>query len=122
MSWDFAIMAADEPPPPAEEMADDWAGVPIGTLAETRSKIGFALSDVDWSNPVLGVYEDEDGSYEFNIGNDEPCTNIVVHVRGDEQTLARLVSLAEKWGWYLMDIDQGEWLHHCEPDESENEE
>lgn len=121
MSWDFAIMAAGEPPPPVEEMPDDWTGDPIGTLAETRSKIEFALPAVNWSDPALGVYEDEDGSYEFNIGNDEPCTNIVVHLRGGEQTLARLVSLAEKWGWYLMDISQSEWLHHCDPDEPDDD-
>lgn len=41
-------MAADEPPPPVEKMVDDWAGDPIGTLAETRSKIGFVLPDVDF--------------------------------------------------------------------------
>jgi len=36
--------------------------------------------------------------------------------------LARLVALAEKWGWYLMDIDQGEWLDHCEPDDPDDDE
>lgn len=113
MSWDFAIMAADEPPVPFEEMPDDWEESPIGTLAETRSKIGICLPNIDWSDPSMGVCVDDLGSYEFKIGKEEPCTNIVVHLRGDERALARLLALAEKWGWYLLDLSRSEWLHHC---------
>lgn len=27
--------------------------------------------------------------------------------------MASLRTLAEQWGWYLLNCSQSEWLHHC---------
>lgn len=38
----------------------------------------------------------------------------MVHVRGGGQALPPLLELGTRWGWYLLDCSQCEWLHHCE--------
>ncbi len=113
MSWDVSVFAADEPPPPLAEMPDDWRGAILGPLAEVRRKISECLPEVDWSDPSWGRYEGDGFSYEFNIGDEEPCDGLMVHVRGGGGAVPPLLRLAERWGWYLLDISQSEWIHHC---------
>lgn len=118
MSWDVLLHAADEPPPPVAQMPDDWRGAPMGTLAEVRAKIDACIPGVDWSDPSWGVFGGDGFSYEFSIGSDEPCGHAMVHVRGGGPALPPLLALAGRWGWYLLDCSQGEWLHHCESAEA----
>ncbi|CAN5840263.1 hypothetical protein BH23PLA1_BH23PLA1_20340 [soil metagenome] len=112
MSWDVLVCAAKEPPPPYSEM-DDWQGEPLGTRDEVRSRISAELPEVDWADPAGGVHEGDGFSYEFRLGSDEPCQDFMVHVRGDGDAVAPLLRLIERWGWYLFDLSESEWLHHC---------
>lgn len=107
------IYAASEPPPQVAEMSDDWRGEPLGALSEVRAKIDAVVPGVDWSDPSWGVHVGDRYSYEFSIGRDEPCGHAMVHVRGGGAALPPLLELAARWGWYLLDCSQGEWLHHC---------
>jgi len=114
MSWDVLLYAASEPPPiPVAEMPDSWLGEPMGPLAEVRGKIDACVPGVDWSDLSWGVYAGDGYSYEFSIGSDEPCGHAMVHVRGGGPALPPLLVLGRRWGWYLLDCSQGEWLHHC---------
>jgi hypothetical protein len=113
MSWDVSVFASKEAPPAVAEMPDDWRGEVLGSCAEVRSKVSECLPGVDWSNPSWGIYEGEGFSYEFNIGREEPCDGLMVHVRGGGDAIAPLLSLSERWAWYLLDCSQGEWLHRC---------
>jgi hypothetical protein len=36
----------------------------------------------------------------------------MVHDHGGGGTIAALLQLADRWGRYLLDCSQGEWLHH----------
>jgi hypothetical protein len=113
MSWDVSVFAAPQPPPPVAEMPDDWRGAVLGTAREVRDKVSACLPDVDWSDPTWGIYDGGQFSFEFNLGRDEANDGFMVHVRGGGYALAPLQRLAERWGWYLLDCSQGEWLHHC---------
>jgi len=95
-------------------MPDDWCGDVMGTLVDVRQKISACLSPVDWSDPYWGVHEGNGFTFEFNIGCDDPCRDIMVHVRGGGDAASSLVMLSERWGWYMLDTSQGEWLHHCD--------
>jgi hypothetical protein len=85
----------------------------MGTLAEVRAKIDACVPGVSWSDPSWGVFAGETYSYEFSIGQDEPCEHVMVHVRGGGRAVSPLLALGTRWGWYLLDCSQGEWLHHC---------
>jgi len=113
MSWDILFYAANEPPPPVAQMPGDWKGQPLGSLKDVRAKISSSLPTVDWSDPTWGIFEGVGYSYEFNVGKKEPCDSFGVHIRGTGDAVGPLVKLAQSCGWYVLDISQGEWLHHC---------
>ena len=113
MSWDICVFAAKEPPPPVDEMPNEWRGEPLGTTAEVRSKISACLPEVDWSNPEWGHYDSDGLSLEFNVGGEGPSDGFMVHVRGGGDAVQALLKLSDRWNWYLLDVSQREWLHHC---------
>lgn len=113
MSWDISVMAARTPPPPVADMPNDWMVETLGPLPEVRAKISACLPATSWSDPNWGVFDGEGYSYEFNIGGREPCLGFMVHVRGGGQAVGPLIELATRYGWYMLDCSQGEWLHHC---------
>jgi hypothetical protein len=113
MSWDVSVYAATVPPPPVADMPDDWKGEVLGTASEVRAKILACLPEVDWSDPMWGIYEGDGFSFEFNVGRQDPSDGFMVHVRGGGGAASALRQLAGRWGWYLLDCSQGEWLHHC---------
>ncbi len=96
MSWDVIFYAANETPPPVAEMPDTWRGDSLGSLAEIRSKIDECIPEVDWSDPVWGIFDGDGFSYEFNIGRDEPCASVMVHVRGGGPALSLLLALGKR--------------------------
>lgn len=118
MSWDVLLHAAYEPPPPAGELPDDWRGEPLGSQAEVRAKISECLAEVDWSDPAWGTFDGDEYTYEFNTGDDEPCSSVMVHVRGGGPAVAPLLQLARRCHWYLLDTSSGEWMHHSESPEA----
>jgi hypothetical protein len=113
MSWDVSVVAAKSPPLRVAEMPDDWRGELLGSAAEVRSKISACLPTVDWSDVTWGIYEGDGFSFEFNVGSKDPSDGFMIHVRGGGDAITPLLELSERWGWYLLDCSQGEWLHHC---------
>jgi hypothetical protein len=113
MSWDVSVVAAKIPPPPVDQMSDDWRSDLLGSVAEVRAKIRTCLPAVDWTDVAWGIYEGYGFSLEFNIGGKDPSDGFMIHVRGGGDAIAPLLQLAERWSWYLLDCSQGEWLHHC---------
>lgn len=116
MSWDISVFAAKVPPPPVAEMPADWRGETFGAIDNVRRKISICLPAVDWSDPTWGKYDGDGFSLEFNVGDkesDEQSDGFMVHVRGGGDAATTLLALGRRWGWYLLDCSQGEWLHHC---------
>jgi hypothetical protein len=118
MSWDVVLIAANDVPPPVADMPSGWSGESLGSHAQVRAKIDACIPDVDWSDPNWGVYEGAGFTFEFNIGREEQSEGIMVHVRGSGAAVPPLLSLASRCGWFLLDLTQGEWLHHCESPEA----
>jgi hypothetical protein len=82
-------------------------------LADLRAKISKVFPQVDWSDPSWGIYDGDGFSFEFNVGEEDPSDDIMIHVRGRGPAVEALLNLAQATGWYLLDCSQGEWLHHC---------
>jgi hypothetical protein len=95
-------------------MPDSWRGEPLGSQAEVRAKISDCIAGVDWSDPTWGIFDGDGYSYEFNMGTEEPCDSVMVHVRGSGSAVAPLLELGRRCNWYLLDTSQGEWMHHCD--------
>jgi hypothetical protein len=117
MSWDILVVGLSTPPPRVEQMPRDWRGEALGSPVEVREKISAVLPEVDWSDPTWGILVRDGFSFEFNVGGKHPSDGFMVHVRGGP-AVAQLLRLAEKTGWYLLDLSQMEWLHHCKDPEA----
>lgn len=104
-------MAAEEPSPVAE-MPNDWLGRPLGSLGQVRAAISTAFPDTDWSDPVWGKSSVSGAALNFNLGNDDPCSNLSIHVYGGGDPIPGILDLLTETGWYAIDTSAGEWVHH----------
>lgn len=113
MSWDVVVMKYREPPPPVAELPSDFAPEPLGTTATIRAAIDAAFPNVDWSDPVWGIFDLGGFSLEFVIGEAESTNSFSVYVRGTGDPISPLLRLARDNGWYVLDMQIPEWFHHC---------
>jgi hypothetical protein len=119
MSWDILIFAMKEPPPPMEQMPEDWGGESLGSAQSVREKISACFPKFDWSDQAWGIFEGDGFSLEFNLGESESINDpVMVHVRGGGDAIAALIKLSEHTGWFLLDISQSEWIHHCKDEKA----
>lgn len=106
------VYASAAPPPPVEELSEDFAWEPLGPTEFVRNKLSSAIPEIDWSDPTWGDLDENGYSIEFNIGEDEPCDSVMLHIRGSDGgnfLQNRLRNICEKTGWYILVGD--EWFH-----------
>jgi hypothetical protein len=107
MSWDVVVQNFEGHPPPEDEMVE---GLPLGTAASIRKKIDKYLPGVNWSDPLTGFYEEEAFSIEFQLGEEQPITCMVLAVRGGGEAFAALKSFARPHKWSLFDCTESAFL------------
>lgn len=117
MSWDVSVFSCKTPPPPMDQIPDDWRADVMGSGDEVRGKISQFLAGVDWSDPTWGSYRGGGFSFEFNLGSKEPLEGFMVHVRGGGDAVAALVKFAKPNNWYLLDCSTGDWINNDNPSE-----
>jgi hypothetical protein len=113
MSWDLVVMKCREPPPPVADLPKDFASDVMGSVAAIRAAIDSAIPNVDWSDPTWGTHNAGDYSLEFAIDGVESANTFSVYVRGSGDPITALLRLGRQNGWYLLDLQIPEWLHHC---------
>ncbi len=119
MSWDIFVIASERPPTPATELPDEESdsaeeGQPLGTCETVRRKLSVIAPKIDWSDPAWGVLLQDDYSIEFNMGEADPCTSMMLHVRGSakgDELFELLRKIFEVKGWYGYDTTQSQWFH-----------
>lgn len=111
MSWDVLVMNYNgSPPADMEEMAEAGEPDPLGKLASVRKAISKYLPDVDWSDPVYGIYEGEGFTIEFSMGKEDPLDSIMLFVRGGGDAITTLFQFANPNNWSLFDCSTSEFL------------
>lgn len=110
MSWDVMVFNYQgSPPADMDEMAEAGDPDPLGKPAAVRKAISRYL-DVDWSDPAWGIYESGELSIEFNMGEEDPVTDIMLHVRGGGDAIAAMLGFAQPNNWSLFDCSTSEFL------------
>ena len=120
MSWDlivFKLTSTLTNPETGEAIfPDEWEPPEIGTPSQIRTQISEALPNVDWSDKSWGMLDGSDYSLEFNIGNETPITNFMIHARGN--ATPPIITLMSLTGWRIIDTVTGKWMHETSnPDE-----
>ena len=102
MSWDVVMMRLPAGTTQLAELPDDFE-TPLGSLPRVLDVLRETFPDIDLSDPTWGTIEGDDYSIEFNIGDDDPCTSIMLHVRGTEQAIEPIRRLCDHTGWAAFD-------------------
>src|SRR5882724_2748444 len=93
MSWDVMIFDFGGKTPPVDEIQEaDMA--PLGPADEVRRRIAELPGGVDWSDPMWGLYRNDGYSIEFSVGEEEPVTHMMLHVRGGGDAIAAIIRFA----------------------------
>lgn len=107
MSWDVMIINARGVPADLETLPEDFESQPLGSAASLRELVSSVLPEVDWSDPSWGMFEGDGFSIELNIGEDDPVTDAMLHVRGSGDPLPSIVRLCKLGGWLAYDTSDG---------------
>jgi len=111
MSWDIAIVKYSKNYVTVED-APEEGDVPLGPVAEVRRAISAIFHGTDWSNPEWGEWVSPLGCIEFNVGDDELCTDMMLEVRAEVEVIPSIVELCRANGWQCMASTEGEFLEH----------
>lgn len=82
MSWDVLVL---RPPVDLRTIADaddDFQGESLGTPAEVAGVLEQLFPSIDLTDPTWAILATDEYSIEFSIGDETPCTSLMLHVRG----------------------------------------
>ena len=109
MSWDVMVMRIPEGLTSLDEISEDF-DEPLCGLREVGPTLLSVFPDLDLSDPTWGILEGDDFSIEFNIGDEDPCDSIMLHVRGGDGALTPIRALCATTGWAAIDAGGGELI------------
>ena len=110
MSWDIVIMKFPRPYSSPDDVPDDEPGLPLGSRDEVHAKVSAIFEDTDWGDPVWGVWERGSDSIEFNLGEDDPVGDLMLHVRAGEAVVPLIVALCRDNGLQGIDCRTGAFV------------
>jgi hypothetical protein len=118
MSWDVMIFNLGGKTPPTLDEFEESDCLPLGPAAEVRERLSALLAKLDWSDPTWGVFEGNGFSIEFNVGEDDPISNMMLHVRGRGDAIAAITRFAKPLGWSALDCSTSEFLDLDNPSQA----
>jgi hypothetical protein len=110
MSWDVSIMKFSKNYDSVEAITDNESPLPLGSLADVHSAVSDIFLGTDWTDPVWGLFDSDFGSIEFNLGDDDPATSMMLHVRASNDIVHPIIELCRQQSWTAIDCSTGEFL------------
>ncbi len=117
MSWDVTVLHLREKLESVGDLNDENT-LPLGAASDVREAISAALPTVDWSDPTWGGYLGEGFSIEFNMGNDDPIQDMMLHVRGGGDAISAIMRFVVPNGWVALDCSTSEFLDPANPSDA----
>jgi hypothetical protein len=117
MSWDVMVFRFAGARPASTDEMGDAPRLPLGPAAEVRASISSKLPRTSWDDPAWGVFEGDGFSIEFNVGEDDPIDDMMLHVRGGGDAVAAIMSFVGPLGWSALDCSTGAFLDPAAPSE-----
>ena len=106
MSWDVVILALPPGTRSFNDLPKDY-DASLATISFVHSTLRELFPDINLTDPAWGVLVADTYSMEFNIGSEDPCRSIMLHIRGDEASLTPIRALCERTGWGAFDTSDG---------------
>ena len=105
MSWDVLLLNAPAALHQLPEDFDESTLPRLGALHAVRGIIQQLFPAVDFTDPHWGDLEATDYTIEFNIGEDDPVTSVLLHIRGEDGALSVVQALCGRAGWRAFGPD-----------------
>lgn len=117
MSWDISIQ--DLPPVATiEDIPEDFEPEPLGPREALIGRIVAAVPDADFSDPSWGIIKGAGWSIEVNIGREEVCQSIALHVRGGGAVIDTVEMIIAQVGGRAFDCQTGAFYDPAAAQES----
>lgn len=110
MSWDVSIQRFSQRYSAIDAIPEDETCLPLGSRTQVQAAISRAFPGTDWTDPAWGTFDSPAGSIEFNLGNDEPNSGFMLHVRASEAAVPAIVDLCNRNHWQAIDCSNGAFL------------
>lgn len=110
MSWDV-ILQSEKIAPTYSELENDEFKSYLGQRDEIIKVIENVFRDVDFTDKSWGMLDRDDYSIEFNMGGDNiSIDSIMLHVRGEDNSIDAIEKLCESTGWFALDTSTMEFI------------
>ena len=81
MSWDILIQDFGDYAD-LDSIPDSFSPSSLGSRARLIERITAAIPSSNFSDPAWGIIDMDDGSVEANMGEEDVCKSVMLHVRG----------------------------------------
>jgi hypothetical protein len=109
ISWDVLLLSLSPNVTCPSEIPDDLVSN-LGARAEIVSILKTTYPQMDLTDPGWGILEGNDFGIEFNIGEDDPISSIMLHVRGGKSAIDAIQRVCQNTGWRALDMTTGEFM------------
>lgn len=109
MSWDIIVMNLPDVPTVAE-IPEGFQPPPIGPRSALISRILAVCPQADFSDPAWGIIQGADWSIEVNVGTEETCSSIALHVRGGDTAMSTVATILGHLRLRGIDVQTGEFF------------
>ena len=108
MSWDIFLFNPLHEIKSVEELEADLSSKPLGSRSALIAKIKDIVPTADFSDPSWGVITRDGWSIEVNIGEDDTCSDLALHVRGNgDEAIEVVTRIVEGLGAAAFDPQTG---------------
>ena len=107
MTWDVLLQRVPEGLASLDDMPDHFRPPSLGSAQEVAERLRAALPGVDFSDPVRGKLRGEGFEIELEVGADEACRSVMLHVRGGDEALEAVRRAAEALDAAAIDCGEG---------------
>lgn len=110
MSWDISIQDLPRDVQNVADIPNDFQPKPLGPRSTVIARIHEVLPDVDFSDPTWGMFDRLDFSIEFNMGAEEICDSLMLHVRGGGSAMETVERLLKHLQLRGIDCQTGDFF------------
>jgi hypothetical protein len=110
MSWDILIQNFPQGAVTPEDIPEDFQPHTLGSRDDVIQRISTIIPEVDFADPSWGILETTEAVIEFNIGDEEDCDSIMLHVRGGNDAVTTITRLLDGLGMRALDMQTGDFF------------
>jgi hypothetical protein len=118
MSWDLFIFNIPDSISVMDQLPIDYSPPVLGKRIEILNSIKEHLVEVDFRDPTWGIYQTDSFRIEIDIGEDEDCSGIMIHVRGTNEAMSVVEGLLNHLSLRGVDMQTGNFFNLASAKES----